>query len=543
MGATPEVQRYCYLRPLNPCSANTSCTTYTCNPTGPCIETDIGAACPSTDICKKPECNPSTGCLEVDKTAAEIAMLCNDNNACTIDTCSNNTCIYTPRVCPATGDQCTESFCDPTSGCGTRSKNASAIAALCNDNNLCTTDSCASNACVYTPSVTCPNNTACAQYTCNPATGSCDETLTVCNDNDLCTTDTCNPLTGCVYTAVTCNDNSRCTIDTCNPLTGCVFTNVTCNDTNACTVDTCNPAIGCIYSQIVCDDNMTTTVDSCNATTGCIYTPITCNDNNNCTQDVLTPGGCVYNPISCNDQNPCTDDSCDIVTGCVYTNKVCTPADPACQVSRCVQGTCVNEAIVCDDGNPCTTDSCVAGSGCQYLPFNCSGVSTCFDYVCQPANLTGQPECVVNGTRNCDDLDSCTTDSCIEGIGCRHLNITCGSTTECDFPVGCIGTGPVAECVTANITSLFDFCGVCKGDNTACFFSSVIGTPAIAGISAGVAAGIAVAAVIAALIVAFLSKKGYDYYKAQSDNAAAGMHQNPYFKTNQLAGDMPGVDA
>merc|ERR1711916_425472 len=132
-----------------------------------------------TDICKKPECNPSTGCLEVDKTAAEIAALCNDNNQCTIDTCANN-------------------------------------------------------ACVYTPSVTCPNNTACAQYTCNPATGACDETLTVCNDNDLCTTDTCNPLTGCVYTAVTCNDTSRCTMDT------------------------CNPAIGCIYSQIICDDNMTT---------------------------------------------------------------------------------------------------------------------------------------------------------------------------------------------------------------------------------------------------------------------------------------------
>merc|ERR1712065_95260 len=240
-------------------------------------------------------------------------------------------------------------------------------------------------------------------------------------------------------------------------------------------------AIGCIYSQIICDDNMTTTVDSCNATTGCIYTPITCNDNNNCTQDVLTPGGCVYNPISCNDQNPCTDDSCDIVTGCVYTNKVCTPADPACQVSRCVQGTCVNEAIVCDDGNPCTTDSCVAGSGCQYLPFNCSGVSTCFDYVCQPANLTGQPECVVNGTRNCDD-----------------------------------------------------FCGVCKGDNTECFFSSVIGTPAIAGISAGVAVGIAVGVVIAVLIGLYVTKKGYDYYKAQSDSAAAGLHLNPYFQENTL---------
>merc|ERR1711991_349141 len=91
------------------------------------------------------------------------------------------------------------------------------------------------------------------------------------------------------------------------------------------------------------------------------------------------------------------------------------------------------------------------------------------------------------------------------------------------------------ECIVIDILSLYDFCGRCYGDNTECFFSSVLPTQAIVGISA--------AAVIAALIVAFLSKKGYDYYKAQSDNAAAGMHQNPYFKTNQLAGDVPGVDA
>jgi hypothetical protein len=89
-----------------------------------------------------------------------------------------------------------------------------------------------------------------------------------------------------------------------------------------------------------------------------------------------------------------------------------------------------------------------------------------------------------------------------------------------------------------NITSLFDFCGTCLGDNTDCFFSSVIDSTQIAGISAGVAVAIAVAAVVAALIALWFSKKGYDYYKAQSDSAAAGMHTNPYFVTNELAGEM-----
>ncbi|UCE60879.1 MAG: hypothetical protein JSU63_03840, partial [Phycisphaerales bacterium] len=48
-----------------------------------------------------------------------------------------------------------------------------------------------------------------------------------CDDNDACTEDTCDPLTGeCVYTPfVTCDDGDVCTEDTCDPLTGeCVYT-------------------------------------------------------------------------------------------------------------------------------------------------------------------------------------------------------------------------------------------------------------------------------------------------------------------------------
>jgi hypothetical protein len=61
----------------------------------------------------------------------------------------------------------------------------------------------------------------------------------------------------------------------------------------------------------------------------------------------------------------------------------------------------------------------------------------------------------------------------------------------------------------------------------------------VAGISGGVAAAIAIAAIIAAIIAFYASKKGYDYYKSQSDAAAAGLHQNPYYVENTNAGEMP----
>lgn len=35
------------------------------------------------------------------------------------------------------------------------------------------------------------------------------------------------------------------------------------------------------------------------------------------------------------------------------------------------------------------------------------------------------------------------------------------------------------------------------------------------------------------------SRRGYDYYKAQSDMSAAGMHTNPYFQDNANQGEMP----
>src|SRR5437879_6480236 len=52
----------------------------------------------------------------------------------------------------------------------------------------------------------------------------------VCNDSNVCTTDTCNSdadtaQTACIFTPIPpCNDNDGCTVDTCDPVQGCVFT-------------------------------------------------------------------------------------------------------------------------------------------------------------------------------------------------------------------------------------------------------------------------------------------------------------------------------
>ena len=109
--------------------------------------------------------------------------------------------------------------------------------------------------------------------------------------------------------------------------------------------------------------------------------------------------------------------------------------------------------------------------------------------------------------------------------------------TACEYGFRCEGDGPRPVCIYLNLTSLFDFCGECLGSNTECFFSSLLGAGEISGITAGVIAGIVVAAIIAALIAIYLSKKGYDYYSASSSMNAAGATTNPYFVSNELAGE------
>jgi len=276
---------------------------------------------------------------------------------------------------------------------------------------------------------------------------------------------------------------------------------------------------GCTHSaRQICDDNDACTTDSCDAVRGCVYIPnAPCNDNVNCTRD-----------------------SCDPITGCQFVPLTC-PAHSNCTLYTCSEalgGQCVSSAVICNDSNACTTDTCVeAAGGCVYTNISCTSPSLCEIWECVPS----LGACNKTGDVTCNDGSSCTTDICISTSGCAYRNISCGAgPTACTFSTGCDGNvAGQPQCIFQNVTSLIDLCGNCLGDNTACFFSSIIGVGAVAGITAGAVAGIVVAAIIAALLAFWLFKKGYDYYKASGDMGASGLTNNPYFASNGLAGDFP----
>ncbi len=161
-------------------------------------------------------------------------------------------------------------------------------ATRCNDNDACTTDTCdpATGACAHT-TVVCNDNNACTTDGCNPASG-CYDMPMVCNDNDACTIDKCAPATGCYFQPALTDDGDPCTIDACDPSTGVItHTPIICNDNNACTSDACVNGICVSTLAIVCDDNNPCTSDSCDPATGsCTYSPLA--DGSSCTVGTLT---------------------------------------------------------------------------------------------------------------------------------------------------------------------------------------------------------------------------------------------------------------
>ena len=188
----------------------------------------------------------------------------------------------------------------------------------------------------------------------------CAGTTVDCDDDTVCTTDSCDPVTGCHNDPISCDDGLGCTLDTCDPVTGChnVTDPTACDDHDACTVDTCNAQGQCDHTAVVCNDDNSCTDDVCVSPTGCEFTANdlnSCTDDDECTSDECVGGSCVSTTaVSCDDTNPCTDDACDPATGdCVFTN---------------------DDTNTCTDDDVCTNDACAAGA-CTSGPRLLSGSS------------------------------------------------------------------------------------------------------------------------------------------------------------------------
>ena len=259
----------------------------------------------------------------------------------------------------------------------------------------------------------CPQGTTCQIAACDKGvcalTDSNDDTA--CDDGDTCTAeDRCTKGTCKPGKAADCDDGTVCTTDSCDAETGCVHdtTTVACDDGDMCTVgDTCTKGACKPGALNTCDDGKPCTTDGCNKTTGCVHgdATVACDDGDACTTgDKCGKGVCQSGKATqCDDGSICTDDSCNKATGCVN----------------------VESKQACNDGQPCTTDTCNKAVGCVYS----DATGSCDDgNACTEGDACVGGQCKGGAAIQCDDKETCTTDSCNEASGCVHAK----TTASCD---------------------------------------------------------------------------------------------------------------
>lgn len=368
------------------------------------IACDDGDVCTMHDYCLSGKCNPG------------FARKCDDNQACTDDTC------------------------DPQNGCQYSNK---ADGAFCDDGNAFTqNDACKAGKCVGVSTLACQTDKDCTwvdgdnkckgRMICDRQAGKCvlsPKTVIHCLQDpaNTCQINQCDPKTGeCVLRDATddspCEDGLMCTVhdkckagacvpgvdkcgactndkdcaafddgDTCHSAPVCkdgtcvAGAKISCEQTGdgTCGKSVCDPAIGKCKDLYIEDGN--TCVTSL------------CKDAQVCNQGTCVGG----TDIVCNDKDPCTTDSCDPEKGCVAT-----------AISGCKN--CSGDTQ-CDDSNQCTLDKCIGGA-CQWTPQDqamCDDGNPCTEN--DKCNDKG--ECLAGTPKACDDNKSCTTDSCDTDTG------------------------------------------------------------------------------------------------------------------------------
>jgi len=379
------------------CDDGNGCTKDSCDPEVGCIhetlegECDDGNACTVGDHCAAGLCvaggvidcddgNPCTadscdllgGCVH-----QIVAAPCDDGDVCTAgDECVNGECKGGPPLNCDDQNSCTDDFCNENGICI-----HSANDDECDDGNECTVDDhCAAAKCVALNALDCNDDSVCTTDSCDPLQG-CVHTLNEapCDDGDVCTIgDHCH-LGKCIYSGtLTCEDSNPCTDDGCNPLVGCAFTpnNAACDDGSVCTVDDmCGGGLCVSGPALDCQDDNPCTDSACDPAMGCltINNSDVCDDGDECTvNEICAAGVCGGGQqVNCNDGNVCTDDDCNPDEGCVYNNNGgdCSDGNVCTVDDKCSQGECKAGAdLFCDDGSKCTIDSCDQDSGCVFTP-------------------------------------------------------------------------------------------------------------------------------------------------------------------------------
>ena len=293
----------------------------TCHPLDGCLPGEA-LACNDGNVCTDDSCDEGVGCL-----FESNQEFCDDGNACTQgDHCQGGTCTFGEMVSCADDDVCTDTWCDPTQGCVTILNSAP-----CDDDDICTSgDHCHLGECLSGNAI-------------------------VCNDNNLCTDDSCQPGAGCSFVPnlESCSDGNECTVDDQCAGGWCVPGNpLSCDDQDVCTDDSCQPEIGCVFelNSAPCDDaNACTEDDVCGAGVCAGPTLVDCDDVNVCTEDSCDlESGCNNDVLP--DETPCGispswqchDGECICIKDC--QGKECGPDGCGGLCGMCFNG------VMCDNG-------------------------------------------------------------------------------------------------------------------------------------------------------------------------------------------------
>ncbi len=415
------------------CDDNNPCTADSCDPTSGCTSAATGGGCDDGNACTSLDHCQGGACLGGGNA-------CDDQNPCTDDSCKAGACSHAANSAPCTdGSACTTQDTCQGAVCvgGTKLD--------CDDKNSCTFDGCAAaSGCLHAVSAaTCDDGDACTSGdACQnlDGVGLCRGATLDCNDQNLCTSDSCDKIAGCQHSPNTapCNDGDACTTqDACKDGNCAAGKAKNCDDGNICTQDLCVAASGaCANTDVaatLCDDGKPCTDDLCHPILGCshVNNAAACSDGDACTTgDGCSGGKCSSTGTqTCSDAKVCTDDSCDPKQGCVFTpNSAACNDGLGCTVSdTCKDGSCTGK-LSCDDQNSCTADSCDFGTAtCAHQSLD---GQTCDDGdACTAESLCKSSTCQATKPKTCDDGNLCTDDSCDKLKGCQTVNNTASCST------------------------------------------------------------------------------------------------------------------
>ncbi|MGE4606054.1 MAG: hypothetical protein AAEJ52_04865, partial [Myxococcota bacterium] len=127
----------------------------------------------------------------------------------------------------------------------------------------------------------------------------------------------------------------------------------------------------------------------------------------------------------CDDGNTAGGDCCSTTCSFEPPGSSCNDDDACTTADTCSNGSCQGgSALLCDDINTCTDDSCDTANGCVFTP----NTATCDDDdACTPSDTCSNGSCQGGSPFLCDaEGNLCTGEPCSEELGCTATPVYCG---------------------------------------------------------------------------------------------------------------------